>query len=93
MAIDPITGIDSNIGSENNIQNKQSIADFLNNVNRFMSNLRSKNLAPGAEPLSANFATAAFNPSNKEEGEDWRGKTGSRSSSSSTSSSTTTTNS
>jgi|TARA_B100000035_G_scaffold315359_1_gene335480 hypothetical protein len=74
MAIDPITGIDSNIGSENNIQNKQSIGDFLNNVNRFMSNLRSKNLAPGAEPLSANFATAAFNPSNKEEGEDWRVK-------------------
>ena len=46
MAIDPITGIDSNIGSENNIQNKQSIADFTNNVNSYsMSNLRSKNLA------------------------------------------------
>lgn len=72
MAIDPITGIDSNIGSENNIQNKQSVSDFLNNVNQFMSNLRRRNLSPGAEPQSANFATATFKPSNDTVGEDWR---------------------
>lgn len=74
MAIDPITGIDTNIGSENNIQNKQSISDFLYNVNRFMSNLRSRNLSPGAEPESAKFSTATFKPSNEEVGEDWRVK-------------------
>lgn len=74
MAIDPITGIDTNIGSENNIQNKQSISDFLYNVNRFMSNLRSRNLSPGAEPESAKYSTATFKPSNEEVGEDWRVK-------------------
>lgn len=73
MAIDPITGIDNNIGSENN-QNKQSVSDFLNNVNHFMSSLRSRNIAPGAEPASANYATATFTPSNQNQGEDWRVK-------------------
>ena len=72
MAIDPITGIDTNVGSESNIQNKQSISDFLTNVNQFMSNLRSRNLSPGAEPASAKYSTANFKPSNESVGEDWR---------------------
>ena len=72
MSIDPITGIDNNIGSENNITKKQSVSDFLTNVNLLMSALRSKNISPGAEPASANYATATFNPSNASQGEDWR---------------------
>lgn len=74
MAINPITGIDSNVGSENNIQKKQSVSDYLGNVNRFMSSLRSRNLAAGAEPSSANYSTATFTPSNQSKGEDWRVK-------------------
>ena len=61
MSIDPITGIDNNIGSENNVTKKQSVSDFLTNVNLLMSALRSKNISPGAEPASANYATATFN--------------------------------
>lgn len=61
-------------GSERlNNKNKQTISDFLENTNNFMSKLRSRNISPGAEPSSANNATARFRPTS-DQGSDWRVK-------------------
>ena len=45
MSIDPITGIDNNIGSENNITKKQSVSDFLTNVNLLHAKINRKNMS------------------------------------------------
>lgn len=72
----PQTGPSYTNGSEytSSPTGKQSISDFLQNTKNLMSKLRSRNIPSGAEPPSADGATARFAPSNSAIGSDWRVK-------------------
>jgi len=74
MANNPQQTTPSPGSGQNTNLKKQSVSDFLGNVNDLMSKLRARSLPNGAEPPSADGTTAKFAPTNPNSGQDWRVK-------------------
>jgi hypothetical protein len=72
MVNDPIKSNNLSQGSEYKPNVFTDIANLLNGTNDFVSNIRRRNIFPGAEPPKANSSMAVFLPTSTDNGTDWR---------------------